>query len=504
MTKIVLTLAFILSVNITNAQYISTVSADSVKITNDSCNAELILENNTKAQIGFLYNYGIGRTEFRPTLEKIGIGFYLLGYDTLNLKLSASHSLQTSTTNGNSTTSNIISGEDSYFQLVKIGKGGGNLVSNTALGTTTLLYNQTGSNNVAIGWYTMTSFYGPSNTIGHGNVSIGESALNLNSTGNANTTIGFRSTQSNTTGSKNTVLGSQANIGPSYMSSSRGYGSSNIALGLQTMAFSYKTSGNVAIGTEALFDSLNGSYSVAIGHFAARSSKADSSVFIGLRAGQTNLVANSLFIDNSNTATPLIHGNFKSDSVRLNGKLSVRDIDSSSNPTNLLFITREGRIKKVAAPGGGGSVTTISHSHGLLGGTITSSGTLYFDSTLYSTNNWLQKGLDSLAFLTKSIDTAVMPGIDDNFNVPAKGVNLVVLQDLSTAPWGFNLFMPETAEEGKVMYFFNQNTSPDNLWIFNGTNVPIDTVGNEFYALDNQTVYTVCFADGRWRIVSKY
>lgn len=42
------------------------IKADSVKITNDSCSAELILENSTKNINGFLYNRGNGRTEFRP------------------------------------------------------------------------------------------------------------------------------------------------------------------------------------------------------------------------------------------------------------------------------------------------------------------------------------------------------------------------------------------------------------------------------------------------------
>lgn len=43
------------------------IKADSVKITNDSCTAELILENSTKNVNGFLYNRGNGRTEFRLT-----------------------------------------------------------------------------------------------------------------------------------------------------------------------------------------------------------------------------------------------------------------------------------------------------------------------------------------------------------------------------------------------------------------------------------------------------
>lgn len=49
-----------------NAQFVYKIKADSVKITNDSCSAELIIENSTKNVQGYLYNKGNGRTEFRP------------------------------------------------------------------------------------------------------------------------------------------------------------------------------------------------------------------------------------------------------------------------------------------------------------------------------------------------------------------------------------------------------------------------------------------------------
>ncbi len=47
------------------SQFTYRIKADSVKITNDSCTAELIIENSTKNVTGFLYNKGNGRTEFR-------------------------------------------------------------------------------------------------------------------------------------------------------------------------------------------------------------------------------------------------------------------------------------------------------------------------------------------------------------------------------------------------------------------------------------------------------
>lgn len=48
-----------------DAQFTYKIKADSVKVTNDSCTAELIIENSTRNVPGYLYNIGNGRTEFR-------------------------------------------------------------------------------------------------------------------------------------------------------------------------------------------------------------------------------------------------------------------------------------------------------------------------------------------------------------------------------------------------------------------------------------------------------
>ena len=64
------------------AQYVYTIKADSVKITNcDS--AELILENHTQGVPGFLFNTGKGRTQFKRGLVSLGNGSYQIGADTL-------------------------------------------------------------------------------------------------------------------------------------------------------------------------------------------------------------------------------------------------------------------------------------------------------------------------------------------------------------------------------------------------------------------------------------
>lgn len=74
-----------LACSIVQAQFVYKIKADSVLITNDSCTAELILENSTKNIKGFLYNRGNGRTEFKKGVIKVNDSTYVFGDDTLNI-----------------------------------------------------------------------------------------------------------------------------------------------------------------------------------------------------------------------------------------------------------------------------------------------------------------------------------------------------------------------------------------------------------------------------------
>jgi hypothetical protein len=61
---LVFCLCAIVAVTDLQAQVTYKIKADSVKITNDNCSAELIIENSTRNVDGFLYNTGNGRTRF--------------------------------------------------------------------------------------------------------------------------------------------------------------------------------------------------------------------------------------------------------------------------------------------------------------------------------------------------------------------------------------------------------------------------------------------------------
>ena len=87
--KHILSLFFLISLGAPGfAQYIYTIRADSVKLTNcDS--SELIIENHTRGVSGFLFNTGNGRTVFKRGVVKINDSLYVIGMDTLNLKANA-------------------------------------------------------------------------------------------------------------------------------------------------------------------------------------------------------------------------------------------------------------------------------------------------------------------------------------------------------------------------------------------------------------------------------
>src|SRR5687768_18160174 len=85
MKKIFLLTAVCIGAVSAHAQFVHKIKADSVLITNDSCTAELNLENSTKHIKGFLYNKGNGRTEFRKAV-KLNDSAFVFGEDTLVIR----------------------------------------------------------------------------------------------------------------------------------------------------------------------------------------------------------------------------------------------------------------------------------------------------------------------------------------------------------------------------------------------------------------------------------
>ncbi len=77
------------------------------------------------------------------------------------------------------------------------------------------------------------------------------------------------------------------------------------------------------------------------------------SVFLGWQAGYNETAANKLYISNSNTATPLIWGDFSTGDVVINGTLaqtSVTSCDLQADGSGILTCVSDERLKDILGP----------------------------------------------------------------------------------------------------------------------------------------------------------
>lgn len=130
-------------------------------------------------------------------------------------------------------------------------------------------------------------------TTGMDNASIGHSALKANTTGGSNMAIG--------------TFSLLKNIG----------GGSNVAIGSSSMQENLNGNLNVGIGYAAL-RSVLGDKNVGLGAFAGFASTGSGSIFIGNDAGRNETGSNKLYIANTNTANPLIKGEFDNKNLKIN------------------------------------------------------------------------------------------------------------------------------------------------------------------------------------------
>ena len=169
------------------------------------------------------------------------------------------------------TTGTVTTTVDANIYGLTVGRGAGNLDTNTVVGAGAFTTNSTGTNNVAVG-----RSAGLTNN-GSANVFIGDSSGYWNSTGSNNVGVGFASYASNTTaatGSNNTAVGRESLYNNTTASDNTavgyraGYtnqiGSRNVSVGYRA-GFTITGSGVVAIGHNALASRVGGDRDTAIG-----------------------------------------------------------------------------------------------------------------------------------------------------------------------------------------------------------------------------------------------
>jgi len=237
-------------------------------------------------------------------------------------------------------------------------------MDNTAIGYQVLMDNNTGIRNTAIGAHALTA-----NTSGMRNTAGGDYALSANTTGSYNTAYGNGTLISNTSGSQNTAVGNFALV---YNET----GNANVAVGAGALFHNpdrsnlvavgdsalfnngtgitdpYQATNNTAIGSKSLYTSTTGSGNTTLGKETGYTNSTGSgNVFLGYRAGYNETGSNTLYIENSDSPTPLIYGEFEEDSLRINGNVSIRDVESEEQLYVLGYNTSTGEVTKMDVAG---------------------------------------------------------------------------------------------------------------------------------------------------------
>ncbi len=230
---------------------------------------------------------------------------------------------------------------------VAIGVGALNLNTsygeNTAIGSEALRDNVSGAGNVAVGSSALRD-----HQTGGLNVAIGGAALELDTSGYWNTAIGNAALRANFTGYHNVAIGKDANRD--------GDGSENVAIGVESLRLN-SASSNVAIGKRSMYLNSAGINNTVIGHEAGRNGTGNNNILIGFQAGFDEAGSDKLYIENSNSSSPLIYGNFQDDTVRVNGTLDINDAFS--------FPIADGTNGQTMVTDGNGNVTWSTVTSGI-------------------------------------------------------------------------------------------------------------------------------------------
>ncbi len=146
-------------------------------------------------------------------------------------------------------------------------------------------------------------------------VFIGEDAgKNDDLTDNNNVYLGHWAGNTSVEGENNVAIGTEAFSGS--------LGSYNFALGTHALQNNINGNDNIGIGNFAGYDS-DGSNNILIGSGAGESLIGTRNIIIGRELGTGKTLDNTLWIDVENTESPLIHGDFFTNSLKINGKFST-------------------------------------------------------------------------------------------------------------------------------------------------------------------------------------
>ena len=260
------------------------------------------------------------------------------------------------------------------------------------------------------------------------NSAFGTSALASMVTGHGNSGYGYNSLQLNN-GTGNTAVGSWA-------LADNNAGDYNNAFGRRALLANISGSNNLALGYQTLNSNTNGSNNVVMGHQSGYSNQTGSgNIFIGYQSGYSETGSNKLYIDNSNTSSPLIYGDFDTDKVTINGDMSVtgnltanKIVDTSGNTiirtdssTGAIHIGANSMVfyDATSATGNGSDIMTSSVGKIQIGlndtDTTTFKGNVHVPDPTASTHAASKRYVDSIGAVSMAMNSALTPRGDGTY-----------------------------------------------------------------------------------------
>jgi hypothetical protein len=242
-------------------------------------------------------------------MSKIALSGNASGTGTFTIASPNSNSDRTLSLPDNSGT--VATSGTSGVDSVPVGRGAGNVATNTAVGASALAANTTGLQNTAVGIEALKSNTTASentavgrfalrlNTTGFRNSGFGQGALSDNTTGTQNTALGLSALQSNTTAENNTAVGYQAGYSTTTGDRSVAIGSRalysnttanfNTAIGEESLYLNTTGASNNALGFGSLYSNTTGASNTALGHQTLNSNTtASNNTAVGFQAGYSN------------------------------------------------------------------------------------------------------------------------------------------------------------------------------------------------------------------------
>jgi hypothetical protein len=229
----------------------------------------------------------------------------------VNLQLAGVDKVVLSST-GLAVTGTLSSTLDATIYGLTVGRGGGAVSTNTAVGASALASTTSGASNSVIGYeagklnttgaYNTFSGYqaGYSNTAGYGVTAIGfQAAYATNNTSNTYqgiTAIGMQALYKNTSGGTNIAIGGYdvGSTKPALYENT--IGSYNLAIGTGSLSNNLSASNNTGLGHGTLYYNSTGANNTAVGYQALVNNTASNNTAVGYQAGYYNTAAGNVFI----------------------------------------------------------------------------------------------------------------------------------------------------------------------------------------------------------------